>query len=82
MNNNFERDVLDRLTRLETKIDMQDYKGLSEKVEITHNKSEQNEKDIIEINDKIKWLSRTITGTIISGIIGIIFILIKMSLGV
>lgn len=82
MNNSFERDVLDRLTRLETKIDMQDYKGLSEKVEITHNKAEQNEKDIIEINDKIKWLSRTITGTIISGIIGIIFILIKMSLGV
>ena len=82
MNNTFERDVLDRLTRLETKIDMQDYKGLSEKVEITHNKSDQNEKDIIEINDKLKWLSRTITGAIIGGIISLLFILIKMSIGV
>lgn len=82
MNNSFERDVLDRLTRLETKIDMQDYKGLSEKVEITHNKADQNEKDIIEINDKLKWLSRTITGAIIGGIISLLFILIKMSIGV
>lgn len=82
MNNTFERDVLDRLTRLETKIDMQDYKGLSEKVEITHNKADQNEKDIIEINDKLKWLSRTITGAIIGGIISLLFILIKMSIGV
>lgn len=82
MNKDFERDVLDRLTRLETKIDMQDYKGLSEKVEITHNKAEQNEKDIIEINDKIKWLSRTIWGAIISGIVGVTFILIKIGLGV
>lgn len=82
MNNNFERDVLDRLTRLETKIDMQDYKGLSEKVDMTHNKAEQNEKDIIEINDKIKWLSRTIWGAIIGGIVGVAFILIKIGLGV
>ena len=82
MNNNFERDVLDRLTRLETKIDMQDYKGLSEKVDMTHNKTEQNEKDIIEINDKIKWLSRTIWGAIIGGIVGVAFILIKIGLGV
>lgn len=29
--NKFEREVLDRLIRLETKIDLQDYKGLSEK---------------------------------------------------
>ena len=81
MNNNFERDVLDRLTRLETKIDMQDYKGLSEKVDITHNKATQNEKDIIEVQDKIRWLSRTIWGAIIGGIVGIAFLLIKSGLG-
>ena len=76
----FEREVLERLTKIETKLD--DYANIREKTEEAYTLSKENEKDISDINDKIKWLSRTITGAIITGVIGIIFIFIKLGLGV
>lgn len=75
----FETQVLTRLAVIESKID--DYNNIKEKCEEAYNKSRENEKDIAEINEKIKWLSRTITGALITGIIGIIIILIKMGIG-
>ena len=74
-NSKFEREVLDRLIKIETKLD--DYGNMREKTEEAYTLSKENEKDIDEINDKIKWLSRTIAGAIIAGIIGIIFSFIK-----
>lgn len=74
-NKGFEREVLERLTKIETKLD--DYGNLREKTEEAHSLSKENEKDIAEINDKIKWLSRTIAGAIIAGIIGLIFTFVK-----
>lgn len=65
----FEREVLDRLMRLETKIDMQDYKGLSEKVEVSHNLSKNNEKRIEKLEDSNKWLVRLVLGALILGIL-------------
>ncbi len=80
--NKFQREVLDRLMRLETKIDLQDYKGLSEKTELALSKAQQNEKDIEELQEKNKYLSRTITTAIITGLIGIVFLFIKIGMGV
>ena len=77
MEKGFEREVLDRLTKIETKLD--DYNTMKEKTDDAHNLSIQNEKDIDEIKDKIKWLSRTIVGAIIAGIVGLIFALIQIS---
>lgn len=77
MEKGFEREVLDRLTKIETKLD--DYNTMKEKTDDAHNLSIQNERDIDEIKDKIKWLSRTIVGGIIAGIIGLIFALIQIS---
>lgn len=74
-NSKFEREVLERLTKIETKLD--DYANIREKTEEAYTLSKENEKDISDINDKIKWLSRTIAGAIIAGIIGIIFTFIK-----
>ena len=74
-NSKFEREVLERLTKIETKLD--DYTNIREKTEEAYTLSKENEKDISDINDKIKWLSRTIAGAIIGGIIGIIFTFIK-----
>jgi F0F1-type ATP synthase assembly protein I len=74
-NSKFEREVLERLTKIETKLD--DYANIREKTEEAYTLSKENEKDISDINDKIKWLSRTIAGAIIGGIIGIIFTFIK-----
>lgn len=79
MEKNFEREVLERLTKIETKLD--DYANLREKTEEAYTTSKENKKDIEEINDKIKWLSRTITGAIITGIVGIIFLLIQINIG-
>lgn len=75
MEKNFEKEVLERLTKIETKLD--DYTNIRNKTEEAYSTSKENEKDIQEINDKIKWLSRTILGAIITGIIGIIFVMMQ-----
>lgn len=75
MEQSFEREVLDRLTRIETKIE--DYNNIKEKTEEAYVKSRANEKDIAEINDKIKWITRLVAGAIITGVIGVIFALIQ-----
>lgn len=75
MEKDFEREVLERLTKIETKLD--DYTNIRNKTEEAYTLSKENKNDIIDINDKIKWLSRTIAGAIITGVIGIIFIYIQ-----
>lgn len=79
-NSKFEREVLERLTKIETKLD--DYANIREKTEEAYTLSKENEKDISDINDKIKWLSRTIVSAIIVGIIGIVIAVLKIGLGV
>lgn len=71
--NKFQREVLDRLMRLETKIDLQDYKGLSEKVNITLNKANNNEERINKLEDSNKWITRLVIGAIIGGILAFVF---------
>lgn len=76
----FEREVLDRLIRLEAKIDLQDYKGLSEKVDKEHEKiikneeiTKDHEKRLTKIEDNNKWLWRTVAGALILGSMAILF---------
>ena len=77
MEKNFEREVLDRLTKIETKLD--DYSKIKDKTDEAYNLSRQNEKEINEIKDKLKWISRTVTGAIITIVIGAIVAFIKIS---
>lgn len=76
MEKNFEREVLDRLTKIETKLD--DYSKIKDKTDEAYNLSHQNKKEIDEIKDKLKWLSRTITASIIAIVIGAIVAVLKM----
>ena len=69
----FEREVLDRLMRLETKIDMQDYKGIQEKVENAYNLSKNNEERITKLEDAQKWLIRLVLGAVILGILAFVY---------
>lgn len=76
----FEREVLDRLIRLEAKIDLQDYKGLSEKVESQHDSLIEDEQIIKNHEDRIKsiednnrWLWRTVAGALLLGALAILF---------
>ena len=80
MDKNFETQVLTRLAVIESKLD--DYKSIRERTELSYTMAQENKEDINEINDKIKWITRTIAGAIITGTIGIIFILIKIGIGV
>ena len=75
MEKDFETQVLSRLAVIESKID--DYNNIKDKVNESNTKSKQNEKDIAEINEKIKWISRLVTGAIISGAIGLLFAFIQ-----
>ena len=79
MEKEFEREVLERLTKIETKLD--DYSNTREKTDEAYSLSKENEKEIEEIKEKIKWITRTIVGSILAGAIGIIFILIQMGMG-
>lgn len=69
----FEREVLDRLMRLETKIDMQDYKGIQEKCDSANNLAKTCEERIEKLEDNQKWLVRLILGAIILGILAFVY---------
>lgn len=83
----FEREVLDRLTRIEVKTD-----GYDELKKVTYQnrddiKENCNEigdlqKQIEEIKDKNKWWFRTIVSAIVVSSIGLIFCFIKIGMGV
>jgi len=71
----FEREVLERLTKIETKLD--DYNGIKTKAEDGYTLAKENEKDIEELKDKLKWITRTLVGAIISGIITLLIAYLK-----
>lgn len=75
MEKDFEKEVLERLTKIEVKLD--DYNNFKQKCETSYNKSIQNEKDIEEIKENNKWLIRTIAGTIIGIVIEAIVLILK-----
>ena len=80
MEKTFETEVLTRLAVIESKLD--GYKELKKVTYDNEAKTKENTEDIAELKDKFKWLSRTTAGAIITGVIGLIFIFIKIGLGV
>jgi hypothetical protein len=78
MEKSFETEVLTRLAKIETKLD--DYSNTRNKVDTAYTQSNENKKDIQELQDKIKWISRTSIGAIITGLIGLLFAFIKLNI--
>jgi hypothetical protein len=82
----FEREVLDRLTKIEVKLDNYDklkeqvYENQRSIIKILE-KDEQQQQQINELEDRNKWLSRAIAGACITAIIGLAVILIKAGAG-
>lgn len=70
MDKDIQQEILERIVRIETKIDS--YNSTKEKADMAYIKACQNEKDIAEIEDNLKWLWRTIAGAIILGILGVV----------
>ncbi len=80
MEQGFETEVLTRLTKIETKLD--DYKSVKDKSDEAYNLSKENEKEINEINERLKWITRTVAAAVITGVIGIGIALLKSGMGV
>ena len=80
MDNQFEKEVLERLTRIETKID--DYESIKRVSQEADVRSKQNERRIQEIEDKNKWLKNTVMGAIIASLVALLFAFLRLGMGV
>ena len=74
----FETEVLTRLTKIETKLD--DYNNIRNKAEEAYTQARENDKEIDEIKDKLKWITRTIVGAVLTWLVSIVFIYLKLGL--
>ncbi len=79
MEDKFEREVLDRLIVIETKMDM--LAKTTGRVEEAYNVSMKNEEDIKEMKGKMQWLWKTAIGAVITGAIGILITVLKVNIG-
>ncbi len=80
MDKPFETEVLTRLAVIESKLD--GYKELKTIAYSADTRSKENKSEIEELKEKNKWLSRTIIGAVIGEIVAIIFLIVKIGLGV
>ena len=87
MEREFEREVLERLIKIEEKVD-----GFSKAKEKTYENERQImilendvaelKRDIDDLRSSNKWLLRTVAAALITGLVGIAFALIKTGAGV
>lgn len=75
MEKDFETEVLTRLTKIETKLD--DYVKTREKTDVAYTQSNENRKEIEELKSKIQWITRTVVGAILTGIVSLLVAFIK-----
>lgn len=80
MEKNFETEVLTRLAVIEAKID--DYKTVKQKTDASYDIATHNKERIDKIEDNNRWLFRTSVGALITSGIGLVFIFIKLGIGV
>ena len=79
----FEREVLDRLTKIEAKLDSFDaakkktYDNENEIIRLTGDIDGMKER-IGQLEDSNKWLARTLAAAIITAVVGVVFVLIRM----
>ncbi len=83
----FEREVLDRLIKIEQKLDSYQkakevtYENQRELIALQSDVKDLNE-DVANLKDSNKWLFRTVAAAIITALIGIVFTLAKTGAGI
>lgn len=83
----FEREVLDRLTKIEAKLDSFDaakkktYENENEIIRLKDDARNQADR-IGKLEDSNKWLARTLAAAIITAVIGVVFVLIRTGAGI
>lgn len=85
--NNFKIEVLTQLAVINSKLDgYNELKATADEADKRSRQNEQdikeNQKDIQNIQDNNKWIFRTSVGAVITSVIGIIFLFIKLGMGV
>ena len=87
MEREFEREVLERLIKIEEKLD--GFSKAKEKnyenerhVMILENDVLDLKKEVDSLKESNKWLLRTVAAALITGVIGIIFTLVKTGAGI
>ena len=85
--NNFKIEVLTQLAVINSKLDgYHELKATADEADKRSRQNEQdikeNQKDIQNIQDNNKWVFRTSVGAVITSVIGIIFLFIKLGMGV
>lgn len=79
-------EIVQRLVAIETKLESlinlkSDVDDIKKEIIILEEKDKQQERDIQELKETNKWLSRAIAGACITAAVGLVFILIKLGLG-
>ena len=69
----FEIEVIERLKAIETKLELQDYKGVQEKVNNSLNLAKNNDVRISKLEDTQKWIIRLVLGAVILGILAFVY---------
>ena len=83
----FEREVLDRLTKIEAKLDSFDaakkktYDNENEIIRLTGDIDGMKER-IGQLEDSNKWLARTLAAAIITAVVGVVVVLIRTGAGI
>ena len=83
----FEREVLDRLTKIEVKLESfnaakaKTYENENEIIRLKDEVKNQSDR-IIKLEDSNKWLHRTTAGAVIGSLVAIVFALVQAGIGV
>lgn len=83
----FEREVLERLTIIEQKLDSysnakaKTYENEKKLIELQHEVKDQEDRIKI-LEDKNTWLSRTIVAAVIAAAVGVVFTLARIGAGI
>ncbi len=72
-------DIIERLTRIESKLD--DYKEIQKISREAHSASKTNSQRIEALEDRNKWITRTMVGAILCEIVGLGFMIFQAGIG-
>lgn len=66
-------EIRERLVRIETILEEQDYKVLQKTAEEAYSMSQKNEKNVSELQSYVKWFVMAILGAFIAAICALVF---------
>lgn len=66
-------EIRERLVRIETILEEQDYKALQKMAEEAYSMAQKNEKNISELQSYVKWFVMAILGAFIAAVCALVF---------